>query len=54
MYAEIGTIKNITISQYDKDVHLYCDAIMSKKLAIDVKDSLLAGGPRILQNYNYN
>ncbi len=39
MYAKIGTIKKIVIAQYNNDVHLYCDAIMSKKLAIDMKDS---------------
>ncbi len=39
MYAEIGTIKKIVISQYDNDIHLYCNAIISKKLVIDMKDS---------------
>ncbi len=39
MYAEIRIIKTISIAQYDNDVHLYFDAITSKKLAIDMKDS---------------
>jgi hypothetical protein len=39
MYADLGTIKKILIAQYDNDVHLYFDAIICKKLAIDVKDS---------------
>jgi hypothetical protein len=38
MYAEIGNIKKLTLAQYDNDVHLFCDAINSKKLAIDMKD----------------
>jgi hypothetical protein len=38
MYAEIGNVKKLTLAQYDNDVHLYCDAINSKKLAIDMKD----------------
>jgi hypothetical protein len=32
-------LKKITIAQYDNIVHLYFDAIMSKKLGIDMKDS---------------
>jgi hypothetical protein len=39
MYAEIGIIKMISIGQFDNDVHLYFDANISKKLAIDIKDS---------------
>ncbi len=39
MYAEIGIIKMISIAQYDNDIHLYFDAITSKKLVIDMKDS---------------
>jgi hypothetical protein len=39
IYAEIGIIKTISIAQYDNDVHLYFDAITSKKLVIDMKDS---------------
>ena len=39
MYTEIGILKTISIAQYDNDVHLYFDAITSKKLAIDMKDS---------------
>jgi hypothetical protein len=38
-YADIRIIKMISIAQYDYDVHLYFDAITSKKLAIDLKDS---------------
>jgi hypothetical protein len=39
MYAEIRIIETISIAQYDNDVHLYFDAITSKKLAFDMKDS---------------
>jgi hypothetical protein len=39
MYAEIRTIEKNTIIQYDNDVHFYFNAIKSKKLAIDMKDS---------------
>jgi hypothetical protein len=38
MYTEIGLVKNLTLAQYDNDVHLFCDAVNSKKLAIDMKD----------------
>jgi hypothetical protein len=38
MYAEIGNVKKLTLAQYDKDVHLFCNAINSKKLVIDMKD----------------
>ncbi len=38
MYAKIGNVKRLTLAQYDNDVHLHCDAINSKKLAIDMKD----------------
>jgi hypothetical protein len=38
MYTEIGNIKKLTLAQYDNGVHLYCNAINSKKLAIDMKD----------------
>jgi hypothetical protein len=36
LYAEIGNVKNLTLAQYDNNVHLFCNAI--KKLAIDMKD----------------
>ncbi len=39
MYTEIRIIQKISIAQCDNDVHLYFDAITSKKLAIDMKDS---------------
>jgi hypothetical protein len=38
MYAEIGKVKKLTLAQYDNDVHLFCNAINCKKLAIDMKD----------------
>jgi hypothetical protein len=38
MYAEIGLVKKLTLAQYDNDVHLFCDAVNKKKLAIDMKD----------------
>ncbi len=34
MYAEIGIIKTISIAQYDNHIHLYFDAITSKKLEL--------------------
>ena len=40
MYAEIGLVKKLTLAQYDNDVHLFCDAINSKKLMIDMKDPM--------------
>ena len=38
MYAEITKAKKLTISQYDKYVQLYFDAITFSKLQIDQKD----------------
>jgi hypothetical protein len=38
MYAEIGNVKKLTLAQYDNNAHLFCNAINSKKLAIDMKD----------------
>jgi hypothetical protein len=38
VYAKIGNVKGLTLAQYDNDIHLYCNAINSKKLAIDMKD----------------
>jgi hypothetical protein len=38
MYAEIGNVERLTLAQYDNDVDLFCNAINSKKLAIDMKD----------------
>jgi hypothetical protein len=34
MYAEIGNVKKLILAE----VHLFCNAINSKKLAIDMKD----------------
>ncbi len=38
MYAEIGLVKKLTLAKYDNDVHLFCDAVNSKKWVIDMKD----------------
>ena len=38
MYSEIGTIKKMTVAQYDNDINLFCDSIKSVKLQIDSKD----------------
>jgi hypothetical protein len=38
MYAEIGNVKKLMLAQYDNNVHLFCNAINSKKLVIDMKD----------------
>jgi hypothetical protein len=38
MYSEIGNVKKLMLAQYDNDAHLFCDAIISKKLVIDMKD----------------
>jgi hypothetical protein len=38
MYSEIGTIKKMTIAQFDNDINLFCDSIKSVKLQIDSKD----------------
>ncbi len=38
MYAEIRNVKKLMLAQYDNNVHSFCDAINSKKLAIDMKD----------------
>jgi hypothetical protein len=38
MYAEIKNIKKLMLAQYDNDVHLFCNAINSKKLAIYMKN----------------
>ncbi len=38
MYSEIGKVKKMTITQYDKDEHLYFDAIQSLKLQIGSND----------------
>jgi hypothetical protein len=40
MYSEIGTVKKMTIAQFDNDINLFFDAIMSSKLQIDSKDPL--------------
>ncbi len=37
MYIEIGSVKKLTLAQYDNDVHLFCNSINSKELAIDMK-----------------
>jgi hypothetical protein len=37
-YAKIGNVKRLMFAQYDNDIHLYYNAINSKKLAIDMKD----------------
>jgi hypothetical protein len=39
MYAEIGKIKKLTVSQFDNDV-LFFDAMKSIKLQIDQKDPM--------------
>ncbi len=36
--SSIGNVKKLTLAQYDNNAHLFCDAISSKKLAIDMKD----------------
>jgi hypothetical protein len=38
MYAEIGKVKKLTISQHNNDVQLYFDAVKFIKLQIDQKD----------------
>jgi len=38
MYSEIGTIKKMTVAQFDNDINLFCDSIKSVKLQIDSKD----------------
>ena len=38
MYSEIGTIKKMTIAQFDNDINLFCDSIKSVKLQINSKD----------------
>ncbi len=38
MYSEIGTIKKMTIAQFDNDINLFCDSIKSVKLHINSKD----------------
>ncbi len=40
MYSEIGTVKKMTIAQFDNDINLLFDAIRSSKLQIDSKDPL--------------
>jgi hypothetical protein len=40
MYAEIGKAKQLTVAQFDNDIHLLFDAMKSIKLQIDQKDSL--------------
>jgi hypothetical protein len=39
MYSEIGTIKKMTVAQYDNDINLFCDSIKTVKLQINSKDS---------------
>jgi hypothetical protein len=39
-YAKIRNVKRLMLAQYDNDVHLYCNAINSKKLAIGMKDPI--------------
>jgi len=38
MYSEIGTIKKMTVAQFDNDINLFCDSIKSVKLQINSKD----------------
>jgi hypothetical protein len=38
MNSEIGTIKKMTIAQFDNDINLFCDSIKSVKLQINSKD----------------
>jgi len=38
MYLEIGTIKKMTVAQFDNDINLFCDSIKSVKLQIGSKD----------------
>jgi hypothetical protein len=39
MYAEIGKAKKLTVAQFDKNIHLFFDAMKSIKLQIYQKDS---------------
>ncbi len=40
MYSDVGAVKKMTIAQFDNDINLFFDAIMSSKLQIDSKDPL--------------
>jgi hypothetical protein len=40
MYSEMGTVKKMTIAQFDNNINLFFDEIRSSKLQIDSKDPL--------------
>jgi hypothetical protein len=40
MYSEIGTVKKMTIAQFDNYINLFFNTIRSIKLQIDCKDPL--------------
>jgi hypothetical protein len=51
MYAKIRLVKKLMLVQYDNDVHLFCDAVNSKKLVIDMRDPTAYTNEALVHNF---